>query len=413
MNRRHFLLGGLGLLGAGLGYGASRWWPDGNQWRNPCLSKMPPDLANHPMVQAAWDGLDPKQVLDTHVHIAGVGDFGGGIWVNPAMDSLWHPILYAQKRVFLDAACANGDRAEMFGVDSTYLDRLLEQANAFPAGAGFLLYAMDAYVDADGELDEKRTTIFVNNTYVRNMANAWPERFAWAASVHPYRQDAISMLEQQIQDGARAIKWLPSAMGIDPASPRCDEFYAVLAKHDLPLIVHVGTELSVDGADGQQDNNNPLRLRRPLQAGVRVVAAHCASLGSDLDLDDGGKRSVSSFELFARMMNEPTGKNLYGDLSAIPQLHRYRVLPTLLEQTEWHGRLLNGSDYPLPGIVPLYLLKELVRANLLSETDAGVLNDIRKYNALLFDFLLKRRLRWKGVAFPAGCFETRRFFFKP
>ena len=155
----------------------------------------------------------------------------------------------------------------------------------------------------------------------------------------------------------------------------------------MPLIVHTGTELSVNGEGHSQDHNNPLHLRRPLAAGVRVVAAHCASLGKDHDWDEGDKPGkVSSFTLFTRRMNEPAGLNLYGDLSAIPQFHRYRILPALLDNPTWQARLLNASDYPLPGILPIYLLKELVRAGLLKAGDAEVLHAIRRHNPLLFEF---------------------------
>ena len=32
---------------------------------------------------------------------------------------------------------------------------------------------------------------------------------------------------------------------------------------------------------------------------------------------------------------------------------------TELASDDWHSRLLNGSDYPLPGIVPLYSMSRL------------------------------------------------------
>lgn len=405
MKRRAFLLSLAGLGAAG--YAAQRWWPDGNQWRNPCLSGMPPALASHALIRAAWEGIVPEKVWDMHVHIAGTGDSGSGMAVNPAMDSLVHPILYTQKRVFMDAACAAGKS----GVDDAYINRLLQQVSAFPPGAKFMLYAMESFHHGGGQADHAHTGIHVPNAHVRKLAQTYPERFEWVASIHPYRADGVAFLEQCISDGARAVKWLPSAMGIDPASPRCDAFYATLKKYDLPLIVHTGTELSVNGEGHSQDHNNPLRLRRPLKMGVRVVAAHCASLGRDYDWDAGNKPDrVSSFELFTRLMNEPHGRNLYGDLSAVPQLHRYRIFPALLENTHWHDRLLNASDYPLPGIVPIYLLKELVHAGLLDADDAAILNDIRKYNPLLFDFVLKRALVWQGRKLPAACFETRPFF---
>ncbi len=404
MNRRAFILGLAGLGGAA--WAGGRWWPD-DKWQNPCLSGLPETLANHPLIRAAWEDLNPEKVWDMHVHVAGTGDSGSGMAINPAMDSLSSPVLYVQKRVFMDAACV-GERSK---VDETYLARLLDLAGGFPPGVKLMLYAMEHFHAPGGKQDEFHTGVYVPNDYVRKLAQTWPQRFEWVASLHPYRDDAVQRLEQYVKEGAIAVKWLPSAMGIDPASPRCDAFYDALVRHDIPLIVHAGTELSVVGEGHEQDHNNPLRLRRTLENGVRVVAAHCASLGMDYDWDAGSKPDkLPSFELFARLMDEPHGANLYADLSAVPQLHRCHVFPALLENAGWHGRLLNGSDYPLPGIQPIYLLKELVRKDLLAAEHAEVLNELRAYNPLLFDFVLKRSIRWQGTGFPVGSFETRTFF---
>ena len=61
---------------------------------------------------------------------------------------------------------------------------------------------------------------------------------------------------------------------------------------NLPLISHAGLERAVLGREAH-DFGNPLRLRRALDAGVRVVVAHCASLGEDRDLDRGAKGRTS------------------------------------------------------------------------------------------------------------------------
>ena len=57
----------------------------------------------------------------------------------------------------------------------------------------------------------------------------------------------------------------------------------------------------------EEDQNlgNPLLFRYPLNMGVRVVMAHCASLGMDEDFDNIGSE-VASFELFMRMMKNFT-----------------------------------------------------------------------------------------------------------
>src|SRR4029077_4910643 len=139
----------------------------------------------------------------------------------------------------------------------------------------------------------------------------------------PYRADCVAALEEAKRDGARAVKWLPGAMGMDPASPLCDRFYAAAARLNLPIISHAGLERAVLGTE-TQDLGNPLRLRRALDAGVRVVVAHCASMGQDRDLDKGPNGPlVDSFILFSRLLDEKRyEKNLYGDISAITQIKR-------------------------------------------------------------------------------------------
>jgi mannonate dehydratase len=52
---------------------------------------------------------------------------------------------------------------------------------------------------------------------------------------------------------------------------------------------------------------------------VRVVIAHCASLGQDRDLDRGPNGPyVESFSLFTRLFENPAyEKQLFGDISAM------------------------------------------------------------------------------------------------
>ena len=341
---------------------------------------------------------------DMHVHLLGTGDSASGVYVNPRMASLLHPTLYVRHAFFLNAACGETDRA--------YVERLRSLADGLRPGARLLLFAFERVHDARGAPDLERSAFYVPDAYARDTARAYPQRFEWAASIHPYRPDALLALAQAKRDGARAVKWLPSAMGIDPASARCAPFYEALRSHNLPLITHAGAELAVVGHDWD-DYGNPLRLRPALEAGARVVIAHCASLGKDRDLDRGERGPhVPSYELFARMMNEPRwAKNLYADISALTQLNRVQpALARVLEEERWHARLLNGSDYPLPGVMPIYSVDYLVSEQLIEPAAAPVLREIRQYNPLLFDFVLKRHLRSNGKRFAPRVFQTRGFF---
>jgi len=222
----------------------------------------------------------------------------------------------------------------------------------------------------------------------------------------------VSALEEAVRGGARAVKWLPPSMNIDPASPRCDAFYEALARLGLPLLSHAGLERAVHVPDAQK-LGNPLRLRRALDHGVRVIVAHCASLGDGEDLDAGrGAPRVANFDLFARLMEEQRFENLlFGDVSAMTQLNRIGpALDTVLERDDWNGRLVNGSDYPLPGVFPLFSVTTMVERGYINEREADTIRAIRPHNALLFDFVLKRSIRHAGKGFAASVFETRGVF---
>ena len=374
---------------------------------NPCGAPLPPHLAEHAIVTAAWSGIDPDRYWDCHVHIAGTGDSGSGIFTTPDMESLWHPMQYIQHKFYLNAACTRKG-----AVDRSYVERLHHLVGEFKPGVKLLLFAFEQAHDQAGRAMPEHTAFHVPNDYARDVARRYPRHFEWVCSIHPCRTDAIDALESAVSEGARAVKWLPSAMGIDPASPKCDAFYRALARLDVPLICHAGEEVAVHGA-ADKNANNPLKLRRALDAGVRVVIAHCASIGDDTDLDKGanGPR-VPSFDLFSRMMAEARYRqHLYADISAVTQRnHSLEALRAIIEHQDWHHRLLNGSDYPLPGVLPLISPRLLAKAGLLDSAIVPVLDEIQNYNPLLFDFVLKRNLRAGTQRLPVNIFHTRDFF---
>jgi mannonate dehydratase len=104
---------------------------------------------------------------------------------------------------------------------------------------------------------------------------------------------------------------------------------------------------------------------------------------------------------------------VFGDISAVTQANRVDVLATLLERRDWHPRLLQGSDYPLPAILPLVSLDLLAERGLLAPDAVPPLRAIREHNALLFDFALKRSVASGGTRFAPSVFETRAFFTDP
>jgi predicted TIM-barrel fold metal-dependent hydrolase len=408
LNRRALIGSFATLVGGGVLWWNRHWLPT-RGLVNPCLTpSLPDEIANHPAVAAATQGLRRDQVWDCHVHLLGLGDVHPGeVWVNPMMDSPWHPLQVVQKRLYLNGSCPTEDLA----ADEGYLDRLEALIEEMPA-VRLMLMAFDYHHDEDGRRREELSTFHVSNAHARSMSERH-DRLEWICSVHPYREDAVEALRWSARHGARAVKWLPPAMGMDPSSARCDGFYDAMRELDLPLLTHGGDELAVQGG-GHQHLGNPLLLRRPLEHGVRVIVAHCASqgVGQDLRKPKKADHPVRNFELLLDMMREPTYEALlFGDISAVTQINRApESLKTLLLAEDLHHRLINGSDYPLTGILPLFSAGQLRDLGLIDPDAAGAIFEVQKHNPLYFDLVLKRSLRWQGHRFPAAVFETARFF---
>ena len=105
---------------------------------------------------------------------------------------------------------------------------------------------------------------------------------------------------------------------------------------------------------------------------------------------------------------------LMGDISALTQSNRTAAaLGKVLERVEWHDRLLNGSDYPLPGVPALFDLDDMVKLGFLSAGTVPVLHEIQDHNPLMFDFVLKRTVSRNGVRFAPRVFETARHLAPP
>ena len=406
--RRRVLFGALGLSATAVA-GALGWALARPHLVNPCRTALPPELAEHPLVVAAWEDIDPARLWDCHVHLAGIGDSDSGIVISERMLSPLNPLEYLQTLFYLNAGCADDAPGQ---VDQRYVARLESLMTGLARGTKLILFAFDHVHDARGMVQPAQSAFYVPNAYAQRVAAAHPALFEWVCSIHPYRADCVDALEAAVAGGARAVKWLPPAMAIDPASPLCDRFYAALARLDVPLISHGGEERAVHGS-GLPEWANPLRLRRALDAGVRVVVAHCASAGEDADLDRGGDAlRVPSFALFARLMDAPDyAGRLFGDISAITLRNRdVAVVGEIVARETWHDRLLFGSDYPLPGVLRLISPSRFAEAGMLAADAVPVLESLREYNPILFDFVLKRHLHRDGRRFSPSVFHTRDFF---
>lgn len=391
------------LFAALVGCGSIIGWVGGN------FAGPPADMATalspgaRELIDRAMKGIDPARRVDLHVHLFGQGPEPGGPFVSPTARSWFHPFRMLQYRVYLSASGITDEGR----VSEQYVARLTDLIRHMDGHGRFFIYAMDRHYLPNGTVDPAATPFYVPNDYAVTLAERFPNMFVPVVSIHPNRPDALSELERWAQRGCRYVKWLSTAQGIDPSSPRNEPFYRKMREHGMVLLAHTGEELAVFSG-GRQELGNPLLLRKPLDLGVTVVALHSASFGKSIDLDSPGRGRVPSFELFMRLMNEPRYAGLlFGDLAGLTFFnHSAEALATLLRRDDLHSRLVNGSDYPLPAINFLVMTGRLVRRGFITPSERKALNEIYHYNPLLFDFVLKRTLRdpVTGRRFPPSVF---------
>ena len=339
------------------------------------------------IIDQAFAGIDPVRLVDFHTHVLAIGTSVKDAFVNPKARSG----INLERLKFLIYTSAS-DVKNIDNTDQEYLARLVRVARA--SKGKYRILAFDKHYKPDGTVDLSNTYMYVPNNYIVELARQYSDIFLPVISLHPYRRDAVEELDKWAKAGVKYIKWLPNAMGMDPADRAIEPFYRKMKEHDIILLSHGGKEQAVE-AEEDQELGNPLRLRKPLDMGVRVIVAHAASLGSCKDLDRVGGKKADCFDLFLRLMDEAKYRGLvFGEVSAMLQFNRMPgPFSTLLKRQDLHPRLVNGSDYPLPAINALIRTRSLVSDGFITSEERSALNEIYDFNPLLFDFVLKRTMR--------------------
>lgn len=267
----------------------------------------------------------PSPRIDCHVHLVGNGKQGNGCWIKM---SGWHRMM-------------GGMMAKMIGMpvsfthedfDEIYIERLVTMVKESSCDHALLL-AQDEVFNEDGS---KRDfgSFHVPNDYLFHVCETHPE-FLPAVSIHPARRDALDALDHCLQRGARALKLLPNCHDVNCSLPRYDRFWQKMAASGLPMLAHTGGEMTVPVANRLYQN--PETFRRPLEMGVKIIAAHSASSSHFLDPD--------YFSHLVKMMAQ--FPHLYADTSALNTPFRSAAFRKVMD-CQLQDRFLHGSDFPVP-----------------------------------------------------------------
>ncbi len=261
-----------------------------------------------------------------HVHMVGNGVAGSGGWLRLTG---WHRLLAS----FMVQQIGFPTKVLEQDLESIYAAHLLELVRRSSLDQVVLL-AHERVHDPDGAPRDDLGSMYVPNDVVLDLAAAHPE-FVAGVSIHPARRDALDELERCLARGAVLMKCLPNCQNIDPSETRYRRFWERMAEARLPLLAHTGGEHTVPEVNPRFAD--PKLLRLPLECGVTVIAAHCATKS--------GPRDRDFFADWAAML--PEFPNLYGDISAMVSLNRCGHMRDCL-RAEIEPRIVHGSDFPVP-----------------------------------------------------------------
>ena len=232
---------------------------------------------------------------------------------------------------------------------NAYLEALTGSLAASRHVSKVCLFPVDARVDESGREIHRDPTVCSSNGDVLALYREHPERVIPFLSVNPRRADAVERIDVALEAGARGAKLLQNYWGTDLADRRFTAYFERLRDAGVPLVIHVGSEYSIDS---HAPCERLAMVRRPLEIGCTVVAAHMGlgRLGHPFAPWRNLSRDPAHFDrdyhqLLEWLANEP---NLYADLAAILAPLRARALRHLSKQRHIHHKLLYASDYPVP-----------------------------------------------------------------
>jgi uncharacterized protein len=272
------------------------------------------------------DVMEHSKPIDMHVHVVGNGSSGSGCRVHVRGWRRYFAALMLREMKLPRNALA-GD------LDRLYVERLLEFVRDSSLGAVVIL-AQEHVRDEQGSVIEGAGFHYVPNDYVLRLAEEHPE-FLPAVSIHPARPDALEELSRCVEGGAVMMKCLPNCQNIRCSDRRFTRFWERMAEAKLPLLAHTGGEHTLPVVCS--DYADPRTLELPLECGVTVIAAHCATKSGLFDRE--------YFHVFADMTRR--FPNLYGDISAFNVPIRGRQVPDCLQEP-LSERMVHGSDFPVP-----------------------------------------------------------------
>jgi len=299
--------------------------------------------------------------IDIHCHAIGDGkdlnNIKKDVYFNVEDNPHWFTrILYNMVEDDLEKIGADLSRDGKISTNE-YFELLYRMFIAAKEIDGMVLLGLDAVYSPDtGKLDKKKTDLWVSNEFLNDRVKELNERlsnepnaaikkkkFFLGASVSPNRKDWETELDYVIsQTAAVLVKWIPSTQHISVKDEKHKEFYKALASHNMPLLCHVGPEYSFPEGIRERKLDDFQFLKKPLEHGVTVIAAHCAAPVFPIE-----ENPIKEFHALMKDANGDGTVRLWADTSALSLSTRISLLSEIIDTfpPQW---LVHGSDFPIP-----------------------------------------------------------------
>ena len=292
-------------------------------------------------------------VIDIHCHLAVRERKSPDAYVSPRqMKRIGTRLL----RWFLP----RGQRVPGEDFDAWFERFQMEQLTTFRRVDRVVLLAMDAVHHDDGRpcgpARRRRdfgTDLYVSNDFVRDMCRRHPDRLLFGASIHPYRGNALALLDDVAAAGAVLVKWLPVVQNIDAGDLRTVGFLRRCAELRMPLLVHYGPEFTLGTSRPCAADPAPmlqtLRQLRREGAMPTVIVAHLAT-----PLLWPFTPAVHFHTLVEALTGEFADAPLYADTAALASPSKAHWLAKLSDMPALWPKLVHGSDFPIPAVPRMF-----------------------------------------------------------
>ncbi len=329
--------------------------------------------------------------IDIHTHLAGIGAGGTGCAVSPRMrrSLTFHAMMLATG---MRGSAARGREDEAFG---DFVARTVEGARELDYAC---LFAMDGVYAPSGEFRAAESHLVVPNAHLFTVCRKSPKLLP-VISVNPDRPDAVEELERW-GPSAVALKWLAPLQKFELDAVRHARVIDAIHELGLPVIVHSGCEHTFPGME--QRLGNPALYEPLLKRGIPVIFSHC---GTGSFMYPGYDYSHE----FGRMLERYD--HAFGDTSAFCSLVRYQQVRRFKVE-RYIGRLLHGSDFPIPSSA-VYFLRDLgfnaitrlqgtgniLDRDLLTKKAMGMPEETFTTAGRLLEPSIRQYQRWAGTGF--------------